>query len=330
MLLAKRKLKFFAKMKFKNVLVTGGAGFIGSHLCQRLLKADIKPVIIDNLSVGKKENVPKGSVFVKGDIQNFSLVKKLIGKVDAVYHLAANVTIRGSVDKFYEDAQTNIMGTLNLLRACKGSKKVKKFIFSSSMAVYADSVHPNPINEDYKLKPISPYGVAKLASERYIFLACQQMGIESTILRYFNTYGIGQTYTPYVGLITIFINKLLNHQSPIIFGDGEQRRDFVHVSDIVEATYRVLKAKTDGQIFNVGTERGTSVNQIASLLIKKINPSIKFQYQPSHPGELRHSIANSIKLKKAIDFKPSIRLEEKIDKIIDYIKSQRKFKTKEK
>ena len=306
-----------------KVLVTGGAGFIGSHLCRRLLKAGIKPVVFDNLSVGKEENVPRGCWFIKGDIQNFSSAQKIIKNVDAIFHLAANVTIRGSVDKFYEDAQTNIIGTLNLLRACKVSKKVKKFVFSSSMAVYTDSPKPVPLDEDYKKEPISPYGIAKLASERYILVACKQMGIESTVLRFFNTYGPGQTYTPYVGVITIFVNKLLAGQSPVIFGDGEQKRDFVYVGDIAEATYRVLQSKTNGQILNVGTGKATSVNQIASLLIKKINPPIKPQYQPVHPGELRYSISNSTKLEKAIKFKPSTRLEEKINEVIEYIKKQK-------
>lgn len=310
--------------KYQKVLVTGGAGFIGSHLCRRLLKAKIKPVVLDNLSVGKKENIPPGCQFIKGDIQNFSLAKKLIEKVDAVYHLAANVTIRGSVDKFYQDAKTNVMGTLNLLRACRESKRVKKFIFSSSMAVYADCPRPRPIKESYQTRPISPYGVAKLASERYVLLACKQMGIKNTILRYFNTYGPGQTYTPYVGVITIFVNLLLDNKSPTIFGDGEQKRDFVYVGDIVEATYRVLRAETDGQIFNVSTGKATSVNQIASLLIKKINPPIKPKHQPAHPGELRYSIADPGALEKATGFRPSTRLKDKVDGVVKYIKEQRK------
>lgn len=312
--------------KFEKVLVTGGAGFIGSHLCRRLLRGRVRPIVLDNLSVGKKGNVPRGCQFVKGDIQNFSLAQKLINQVDAVYHLAANVTIRGSVDNFYEDAQTNVMGTLNLLRACRESRKVKKFIFSSSMAVYADSPKPKPVGENYKIEPISPYGIAKLASERYILLACKQMRIESTILRFFNTYGPGQTYTPYVGVITIFINLLLDNKSPTIFGDGEQRRDFVYVGDIVEAAYRVLKAKTDGQILNVSTGRATSVNEIASMLVKRINPSIKPQHQPVHPGELRYSIGDSNKLERATKFRPSIKLKEKIDEVISYVKSQREIR----
>lgn len=310
-------------MVYQKVLVTGGAGFIGSHLCQRLLKAKVKPVVLDNLSVGQRENVPKESQFIKGDIQNLTLVKKIIENVDAVFHLAANVTIRGSVDKFYQDAKTNVMGTLNLLRACRESKRVKKFIFSSSMAVYADSPKPRPINESYPTKPISPYGVAKLASERYVLLACQQMGIESTILRYFNTYGSGQTYTPYVGVITIFINLLLDNKPPTIFGDGEQRRDFVYVGDIAEATFRVLRGKTNGQILNVGTGRATSVNQIARLLIDKIDPAAKINHEPAHAGELRYSIADSSFLKRATGFKPTVKLSDKIDEVIDFIKKER-------
>ncbi|MFH1459868.1 MAG: NAD-dependent epimerase/dehydratase family protein [Candidatus Omnitrophota bacterium] len=310
-------------MKFKEVLITGGAGFIGSHLCHRLLKAKIIPVVLDNLSVGKKENVPSGCKFIKGDIQDFKLAQQVIKNVDAVFHLAANVTIRGSVDKFHEDAYTNIMGTLNLLRACRVSKRVKKFIFASSMAVYADCTRPKSINEDYKKEPISPYGIAKLAGEKYVLVACAQIGIESTVLRYFNTYGPGQTFTPYVGVITIFINRLLDNKSPVIFGDGKQRRDFVYVGDIVEATYRVLNKKTDRKIFNVGTGIDTSVNQIAKILINKINPKLKPSYTKAVAGELRNSIVDNQRLEKAIKFKPQQKLEKKIDEVIDYIKKQR-------
>lgn len=310
-----------AAKKYQKVLVTGGAGFIGSHLCERLLTAKIKPLVIDNLSVGKLENIPSGCEFIKGDIQDFSLIKKLVKRVEAVFHLAANVTIRGSVDKFYEDAQTNIMGTLNLLRACQqNGSRVGKFIYASSMGVYADSKEAKPIKEDHPTQPISPYGVAKLASERYVLLACKQMGIKSVILRYFNTYGPRQTFTPYVGVITIFINKLLVNQPLSVFGDGEHRRDYVYVKDIAEATYQVFCHNIDGEIFNVGTGRATSVNQIAKLLLGKISPIGKTEYLPPHPGELRNSIADSRKLEKFTGFKPKSRLEEKIDEVIKYIK----------
>jgi len=305
-----------------KVLVTGGAGFIGSHLCQKLIKKGIQTVVLDNLSVGKKENISPDSEFVKGDIQDLDLVKKVVGGVEAVYHLAANVTIRGSVDKFYEDAQTNIMGTLNLLRACKGSP-VKKFIFSSSMAVYADSPDPTPISENWAKEPISPYGIAKLASERYVLVAGKQMGISPTVLRFFNIYGPNQTYTPYVGVITIFINRLLANQSLSIFGDGEQKRDFVYVGDIAEAASRVLESEAAGQIMNVGTGKPTSVNQIANLLIKKIRPEVKPDYQEAHPGELRYSIADPSLLEKITSFKPQTRLEDKIDEVIEEIKKQK-------
>lgn len=307
-------------MSHPKVLVTGGAGFIGSHLCERLLKAKIKPLVLDNLSVGKLENIPRGCEFIKGDIGNFSLIKKVVSEVEAVFHLAANVTVRGSVEKFYEDAQTNIMGTLNLLRACQKNRGVKSFIYSSSMAVYADSKKPWPINEDYQTRPISPYGVAKLASERYVLLACQQMGIKPVILRYFNTYGPRQTVSPYVGVITIFINKLLANQPLTIFGDGEQRRDFVYVKDIAEANYQVFKHKVNGEVFNVGTGVATSVNQIAKLLRGKINPAGKIEYLPPHPGELRNSVADSSKLEKFTGFRPKVKLEEKIEETINFIR----------
>lgn len=312
-------------MQYKKVLVTGGAGFIGSHLCERLLRAGVQPVVLDNLSVGKKENLPTGVRLIKGDVQKISSVKRALVGVGAVYHLAANVTVRGSVEKFYADAKTNIMGTLNVLRACRGTG-VKKFIFSSSMAVYADSPDPRPIKETYLTEPISPYGVAKLTCEKYIFLACRQMGIESTVLRYFNTYGPRQTFTPYVGVVTIFINRLLEGKSPIIFGDGEQKRDFVYVGDIAEATYRVLSAKTNGRVFNVSTGLPTSVNQIATMLIKEINPGLKPIYQEAHPEELRYSIASPVRLKKATGFRPETKIKDKVKELINYIRSQSKAK----
>lgn len=310
-------------MKQRRILVTGGAGFIGSHLCERLLLAGLKPVVIDNLSVGKIENIPKGCEFIKGDIQNFRLIKRLIKDTEAIFHLAANVTIRGSVTNFYNDAKINIMGTLNLLRACQSTPSVKKFIFSSSMAVYADSRTPKPVSENYKTQPISPYGIAKLACERYVLVACGQMGIKRIILRYFNTYGPKQTFTPYVGVINIFINRLLDNQPLTVYGDGEQRRDFVHVKDVAEATYKAFETDIDGQILNVGTGVSTSVNQIAAILAKKINPSAKIKNHPPHLGELRNSIANVSKLKKLTGFKPKTRFEEKIDGVIDYIRKSK-------
>ena len=302
-------------MEYRRALVTGGAGFIGSHLVERLLREGMQVVVLDNLSVGKRENVPARAKLMLGDMRDSDAVAAATSGVDVVFHLAARVSIRASVEGFYEDAETNLMGTLNVLRAC-AANNVKKLIYASSMAVYADAPGPIPLHESYPTVPISPYGVAKLASERYIMLVASQSGFRAVALRYFNTYGPRQTYTPYVGVITIFIQRLLRGEPPIIFGDGKQCRDFVYVGDIVEATFRAVVRDVDGEVINVGSGRGTSVNQIASLLCARLHPDIVPRHAPEQPGELHNSVADISKARQLLGYEPGPQLEDKIDEVI--------------
>jgi len=302
-------------MEYRRALVTGGAGFIGSHLVERLLSEGLQVVVLDDLSVGKRKNVPAGAEFVLGDVRDPDAVATAISDVDVVFHLAARVSIRASIAGFYEDAETNLMGTLNVLRAC-AAHGIKKFVYASSMAVYADAPHPVPLPETYSTVPISPYGVAKLASERYAMLVADQAGFKTVALRYFNTYGPRQTFTPYVGVITIFIQRLLRGEPPVIFGDGEQCRDFVYVGDVVEATFCAMLSDVHGEVFNIGSGTSTSVNQIASLLCSRLRPDIVPRYAPEHPGELRNSIADISKARRLLGYEPQGRLEEKIDEVI--------------
>lgn len=302
-------------MAYRRVLVTGGAGFIGSHLVERLLQEGLQVVVLDNLSVGKRENVPKGAEFVLGDVRDPVAVVTAMSGVDAVFHLAARVSIRASVASFYEDAEINLMGTLNVLRACV-STGIKKFVYASSMAVYADADKPTPLPETYPTAPISPYGIAKLASERYAMLVAAHSGFQAVALRYFNTYGPRQNFTPYVGVVTIFIQRLLRGEPPVIFGDGGQCRDFVYVGDVVEATFRALVKPVHGEICNVGSGVGTSVNQIAALLCERLAPDLKPQHVPAHPGELRNSVADIRKAQSLLGYEPRGRLTEKIDEVI--------------
>ncbi len=302
-------------MAFKRVLVTGGAGFIGSHLVERLLHEGLQVVVLDDLSLGKREYVPKDAGFVLGNVRDPAAVSAAMVGADVVFHLAARVSIRASVSGFYEDAETNLMGTLNVLRAC-ASHKVRKFIYASSMAVYADAPAPVPLRESAATKPISPYGVAKLASERYAILVAAQSGFDAVALRYFNTYGPRQTFTQYVGVITIFIQRLLRGEAPLIFGDGEQCRDFVYVGDIVDATLRAMTHDVRNTVFNVGSGRGTTVNHIASMLCARLRPDITPEYVAAHPGELRNSIADIGKARRFLGYAPSARIEERIAEVI--------------
>jgi UDP-glucose 4-epimerase len=300
-----------------RALVTGGAGFIGSHLARRLLAEGHQVVILDDLSMGKRANVPEGATFLHGDVRVLADVAQALQGVDVVFHDAARVSIRASVKEFYPDADTNFMGTLNVLRACAGSA-VKRFVMASSMAVYSDSPTPTPIPETHPTEPLSPYGIAKLAAEKYCLQLAREMGIGCHVLRYFNTYGPGQAFTPYVGVITIFIRKLLRGEAPTILGDGEQRRDFVHVSDIVEANMAALAAPGDsGGIYNVGTGRATSVNEVAELLCRRIDPSIRPVHLAAHPAELRFSIADITRI-QGLGFRPRQQLADRIDELIEY------------
>jgi len=302
--------------RFRKALVTGGAGFIGSHLCEGLLKEGLKVVVLDNLSMGKKKNVPKKATLIVGDVLDCNLVNSIISRdVDIVFHEAAIVSIRGSTKNFYTDAMNNIMGTLNILHASI-EFGVKKLVYASSMAVYADNVKETPIPEEYKKEPISPYGLSKLASENYLSLIAKSNQIDIIVLRYFNTFGERQTFTPYVGVITIFINQLLRGESPIIFGDGEQTRDFIHVKDIVQANLKAMNADSHWGVFNVGTGVGTTVNGIANALRLKINPEIHPVHTDAKPEELRYSVADITKIKAQFDFRPQYNIEDSLDLVI--------------
>ncbi len=304
-------------MRYHKALVTGGAGFIGSHLARALLHENMQVVVLDNLSMGKIENVPPGAVFIRGDVCNREDVLKALQDVDVVFHEAARVSIRSSVPEFFDDARTNLMGTLNLLRCYTGSG-VKKLVFASSMAVYADAEDTAPISEDYTCEPLSPYGISKLAGEKYCLQLCRQMGIDCHVLRYFNTYGIGQAVTPYVGVITIFINRLLDHKAPVIYGDGQQRRDFIHISDVVSANLLAMTSRVRYGIFNIGTGIDTSVNEIADLLCTRIDPRLKPLHTDEQPGELRYSIADISRASRELGYQPKVKLADRIDEVIDY------------
>jgi len=303
-----------------RALVTGGAGFIGSHLSRTLLDRGIDVTVLDNLIVGKEENIPDGATFIKGDVRSASDVATALDGVSIVFHEAALVSIRSSLEKFYDDADVNLMGSLNLLRSCIGSD-VKKIVLASSMAVYADCGTPDPVPETQSCEPLSPYGIAKHAAEKYLLQFAANTGTDCIGLRYFNTYGAGQTFSPYVGVITIFIRHLLEKKQPTIFGDGEQRRDFIHVSDIVAANLLAMDSDIRHGIYNVGTGKATSVNRIAELLCERIAPEIEPVHTAPHPGELRNSIADISRISADMGYSPNATLEEKIDDVIEFYKN---------
>ena len=306
-------------MTFSHALVTGGAGFIGGHLTRALLAGGRRVTVLDNLSVGRREVVPDAARFVHGDIRDERAVADALTGVDSVFHLAAQVTIRGSFDRFYEDLDTNVMGTARLLRAADPGA-VKWFVLASSMAVYADAATPAPIGESHPTVPISPYGIGKLAAEGVARQVLGGRGIPFTAVRYFNTFGAGQTYTPYVGVITIFVTRLLKGEAPLIFGDGEQQRDFVHVDDIVAGT--MAAPGREPGTYNLGTGRGTSLNQLARLLTSAIAPEQQPLYASAQPGELRYSVADISAARRSLGYSPSRSLENDLGGVIADIRAR--------
>lgn len=306
-------------MEYHRVLVTGGAGFIGSHLTEALLARHREVVVYDNLSTGRRENLPADAKLIEADVRDLDRLRAAMHGADAVFHLAARVSIRDSIQHFAEDAEVNLLGTLRVLKAC-ASTRPRKLILASSMAVYADSPRPDPVDESHPTEPISPYGISKLAAEKYCLQLCPQFGVEPVVLRLFNTYGPRQTDTPYVGVISIFIRRLLKGEAPTIFGSGEQSRDFVHVSDIVAANILALESEARGCILNAGTGVATSVNRVAALLCRKIAPDIEPEAAPAQPGELQNCIADVSAARRVLGYRPLVALADKIDDVIAYFR----------
>lgn len=303
-------------MKYKKALVTGGAGFIGSHIAGELLKKGLETIVLDNFYMGNKENVPAGAVLIEADCLDREALNKAFSGVDVVFHEAARVSIRHSVNDIFPDAEVNIMGTINVVESAIRNK-VKKLIYASSMAIYGDARYL-PIDEAHPLEPESPYGISKLTGEKYCLQMAKLFGFEAFALRYFNTYGVRQTLTPYVGVITIFINRLLENKPPVIFGDGKQVRDFVSVEDVARANIQAMESRVAGGVFNIGTGRSRSVNDIAALLIRRIRPEAKPEYGALQPGEPGSSIANIARAMEHLQFMPCFDLEDKIDEIIEW------------
>jgi UDP-glucose 4-epimerase len=210
------------------------------------------------------------------------------------------------------------MGTLGVLRAAKKAR-VRRIVYASSMAVYADRDSAEPVPETWPTRPDSPYGVSKLAGELYTLLVGRDAKIPAVALRYFNTYGPRQTFTPYVGVVTIFVNELLAGRTPTIFGDGLQCRDFVHVDDVAEATRLALESEVAGEVLNVGTGHATTVKDVASQLSARLAPQITPKHGPAQPGELRNSIADISKARRLLGYAPA-RPKPDFDDVIRYWK----------
>jgi len=309
---------------FSLILVTGGAGFIGSHIVDRLISEGYSVRVLDNLSTGDINNLARHKnsrqlQFIKGDIRNHETVKKAVDGVDAILHEAALVSVTRSIEEPSLSRAINLQGTTNLLQAASDSN-VKRFIFASSCAIYGDS-EALPNSENQTPKPLSPYAEHKLAAEQQAQKFYKENGLETVSLRYFNVYGPRQKHGPYSGVISNVINCLQNNQPPIIYGDGLQTRDFTNVKDITEANILALTAQgAAGKVFNIGTGKPTTINKLA-LTIQKImeKTTLKPVYAEPRAGDIKHSYADITKAKKILGYSPKVQLEEGIRELIQSI-----------
>jgi UDP-glucose 4-epimerase len=298
-------------LDYSKILVTGGAGFIGSHLVNRLMAEGYDVVVLDSFCTGRIENVKRHLEsnrfhLVRGDVRDERVVKAVMDGVDAVVHLAALISVENSVGKPTETHDVNVRGTLNLLEESV-RKGVKRFVYSSSAAVYGDE-NPLPLKEDHPLRPLSPYGVSKASAERYC-LAFQRNGrLKTTVLRFFNVYGSRQGGS---GVVARFMGDALGGRYLTIQGDGWQTRDFIHVLDVVEMVVSVMGCdEAVGEVLNCGTGRETSINELARTIIAISGMDLKLEYVEARHGDLRRSRADIRKAEKLIGYKPKISLEE--------------------
>ena len=298
-----------------RTLVTGGAGFIGSHLVDRLMKEGYEVIVLDDFSAGKVENIQhhlnsQSFHLVKGDARNLEDVKKAVREVDVVFHLAAIVNVPLSIENPLLVNDVNIGGTLNLLEASL-KKNVEHFIYISTCAVYGEARYL-PINEEHLIMPLSPYGISKFTAEHYCKIFHQIHGLKTACLRFFNVYGPRQSEGPYSGVITQFISKLRQNKPPIIYGDGEQTRDFVYIDDAIEASMLALKCKRCfGEAINVGTGKPTTINELANVLTEFFGQArVKPVYTAPREGDIRNSYADIGKAEKMLGYKPKTSLME--------------------
>lgn len=293
-----------------KVLVTGGAGFIGSNVADGLLEKNYEVVIVDDLSNGRKENLPEEAKFYKCDIRDkrlYSIFKE--EKPDIIIHNAAQLSVRISVENPLMDADINVMGGLNVINACH-TCNINKIIFASSGGTVYGEQKYFPANEEHPTNPISPYGVAKLATENYLYYFYKTYGLKYISLRYANIYGPRQDPYGEAGVVAIFSNKILEGKNPTINGDGLQTRDYVYVGDVVDINLKAIESDFTGPL-NVGTGRETNVIGLFKIL-KEVSGKDEIEeiHGPPKEGEQRRSQLSYEMAKKALDWEPMVSIKE--------------------
>ncbi len=300
-----------------KILVTGGAGFIGSHLVDRLLLEGHEVAVVDDLSTGSRRQLNSAARFYKLDIRRPRLQRVFRSeRPSLVMHLAAQMDVRRSVKDPIFDAQVNILGTLNLLEQAF-AHGVRKVVFSSSGGAIYGEQDEFPAPETHPTHPLSPYGISKLSGEQYLSYYQRISGIQFVSVRYANVYGPRQDPCGEAGVVAIFIQKMLNGEQPTIYGNGRQTRDFVFVDDVVDANLAVMSQDAQG-IYNVGTGLETTVNDLFTMLKELTKASCQDLHGPARKGEQQRSVVDVIKLRKELGWEPRVSLREGLRQTVDF------------
>jgi nucleoside-diphosphate-sugar epimerase len=303
-----------------TALVTGGAGFIGSHLVDALCSQGAKVTVLDDLSMGASANLAaiKGNFeVINGDIRDRNLVRQAVQDQDFVFHLAAYASVPYSIEQPELTNAINLESTLSLLAEASAAR-VKKVVFSSSSSVYGNL--SEIAREDHPVRPLSPYALQKYSSEQYVRMFSEFRGLPGTALRYFNVFGPRQSFSsPYSGVIARFCTALLTHQPPVIFGDGQQSRDFVSVHDVVRANLLAAENdKSNGCVFNIGTGKSTSIMRLLTILAEISGSPAQPDFQPARAGEVQFSCADISAARNILGFSPRIPLEEGLRETLNF------------
>ena len=302
-----------------RVLVTGGAGFIASHIVDKLIKLNHNVCIVDNLSTGKEENINHEATFYKCDITEIDKLKLVfdVEQPEVVIHHAAQIDIQTSLRKPAFDAENNIIGTINILECCR-EFGVRKVIYPSSAAVYGEPKYL-PVDEKHEVNPMSFYGVSKHTPEHYIKIYAQLYGFDYTIFRYANVYGVRQDPKGEGGVVSIFVDKLLNNEAPFIFGNGEQTRDFIYVKDIAEANILALH-KGDNKIMNISSDKATTVNELFMVMRDMAGSDVEAIHKDVRTGDIEHSYLDNGVAEEKLGWKARFQLEDGVRETVNYYK----------
>jgi UDP-glucose 4-epimerase len=302
-----------------NILVTGGAGFIASHVADAYIALGHRVTVADDLSTGKRANLPRRARFVRADVRSAAALRRLFkkGRFQVVNHHAAQIDVRKSVADPVFDAEVNLLGLLNLLELSR-LHMVRKFIFSASGGTYYGEC-ARAARETDEPRPLSPYGISKMAGEHYIRAYQALHGLKYTVFRYGNVYGPRQDPHGEAGVVAIFCRRMLAGQPVHIFGDGRQQRDYVFAGDVARASVLALR-RGDNDVFNIGTGRAASVNDLFRVLAKKLGYASRPVFEPARPGELFRSCLDAAKARKSLGWRPSRTLEQGLGETAEFFR----------